>query len=712
MTYTPAPSHRIPRPDEHFSKEADVTRPAKLTLILSTMLWLLLAVHSPAKPLADEAVQLAATAVPEGAAAAPHADSPPSDAERIARLERAIEADEKRLRAIKASLTAPDGEYARAEASFKELDAQRNQRRQQLNQSEDSGSAENWARLKEEVSSVENKWALAKERFDLAISERKAGQESIITLERKLRSDRDTLTKLHGGDVQQPSLAATAAVEIPHAAPQPASERPAATAHSESVPLAKPALPTVPGLLLDPTRFSRLSVAPAVSKRLTAELTAAQANAQQSSDSATAAESEAVAIGERIQILQQDIDQQRDLRGTARKKVDNADQTLKNLNEELFRKLMDGQDISSLKQQIRETSKRATECRDNARQIATHLDDLQSTLALLQTEYLSATSIASGKRQAAALAQATVAKLENPFTPRNILQWLLDHGPRIVVILVALIALLWLSRVVETRLVSLIASRGRRGSREERENRAKTLLGVFNNVANLLVVGGGILMLLDEIGISIAPVIGGAAVLGLAVAFGAQSLIKDYFTGFMVLLEQQYLVNDVIKVGEISGQVERISLRMTVLRDVEGRVHFIPHGQITTVTNLTHGWSRAVFEVSVAYKERVDHVMAVLKKLADDMRQEEAYRLLITGEPVMLGVDSLANSAVVIKFYIQTRPLQQWVVKREMLRRIKNEFDRIGIEIPFPHLMIYQGAAKPLEAPAEDAERWGRRDVA
>ena len=689
-----------------------MTRPAKLTLILSTMLWPLLASRTPAQPLADAPLQLAATAAaPESAAS--HPDSPPSDAERIARLERAIEADEKRLRAIKASLTAPDGEYARAEASFKELDAQRNQRHQQLNQSEDSGSAENWARLKEEVSSVENKWALAKERFDLAISERKAGQESIVTLERKLRSDRDTLAKLHGGDAPyQPSLAGTAAGEVPHAAPQPSSEGPAATAHSEPVPLATPALPTVPGLLLDPTRFSRLSVAPAVSKRLTAELTAAQANAQQSSDSATAAESEAVAIGERIQILQQDIDQQRELRGTARKKVDNADQTLKNLNEELFRKLMDGQDISSLKQQIRETSKRATECRDNARQIATHLDDLQSTLSLLQTEYLSATSIASGKRQAAALAQATVATLENPFTPRNILQWLLDHGPRIVVIIVALCALLWLSRVVETRLVSLIASRGRRGSREERENRAKTLLGVFNNVANLLVVGGGILMLLDEIGISIAPVIGGAAVLGLAVAFGAQSLIKDYFTGFMDLLEQQYLVNDVIKVGEISGQVERISLRMTVLRDVEGRVHFIPHGQISTVTNLTHGWSRAVFEVSVAYKERVDHVMAVLKKLADDLRQEEAYRLLITGEPVMLGVDSLANSAVVIKFYIQTRPLQQWVVKREMLRRIKNEFDRIGIEIPFPHLMIYQGAAKPLEAPAEDAERWGRRDVA
>jgi small conductance mechanosensitive channel len=233
-------------------------------------------------------------------------------------------------------------------------------------------------------------------------------------------------------------------------------------------------------------------------------------------------------------------------------------------------------------------------------------------------------------------------------------------------------------------------------------------------VANLVIVGGGLVMILDEIGIPITPVIGGAAVVGLAVAFGAQSLIKDYFTGFMVLLEQQYLINDVVKVGDITGQVERISLRMTVLRDIEGRVHFIPHGQINTVTNLTHGWSRAVFEIGVAYRENVDRIIGVLKALASELRQDENFRLLILDEPVMLGVDSFAESAVVIKFYIQTRPLQQWVVKRELLRRIKNEFDRMGIEIPFPHMTLYRGQGRPALAPAEDgdSERWNRRDVA
>ncbi len=236
---------------------------------------------------------------------------------------------------------------------------------------------------------------------------------------------------------------------------------------------------------------------------------------------------------------------------------------------------------------------------------------------------------------------------------------------------------------------------------------------MFNNVANLMIMGGGIVMLLDEIGIPITPVVGGAAVLGLAVAFGAQSLIKDYFTGFMVLFEQQYLINDVVCIGEITGQVERITLRMTVLRDLEGRVHFIPHGQIETVTNLTHGWSRAVFEIGVAYKESVDEVIGVLKRLATELRHDESYRFLILDEPVMLGVDSLGNSAVVIKFYIQTRPLQQWTVKREMLRRVKNEFDRLGIEIPFPHVTIYQGTARPAEHVSEEqAEHWTRRGVA
>ncbi len=200
---------------------------------------------------------------------------------------------------------------------------------------------------------------------------------------------------------------------------------------------------------------------------------------------------------------------------------------------------------------------------------------------------------------------------------------------------------------------------------------------------------GGTLMILDEAEIPIAPLLGGAAVFGLAVAFGAQNLIRDFFYGFMILLENQYKLNDVIKIGDMAGQVERISLRMTALRDLEGNVHFIPNGQINAVTNMTHGWSRALFDVGVAYKEDVDRVMEVLTDLGRQLRRDPNFGPLILEDLTMLGVDALADSAVVIKFYIKTRPLQQWTIKRELLRRIKNRFDDLGIEIPFPHRTIY-----------------------
>jgi small conductance mechanosensitive channel len=191
---------------------------------------------------------------------------------------------------------------------------------------------------------------------------------------------------------------------------------------------------------------------------------------------------------------------------------------------------------------------------------------------------------------------------------------------------------------------------------------------------------------------------GGAAVLGLAVAFGAQNLIKDYFSGFMVLLEDQYGINDVVRIGSISGMVEHISLRTTVLRDLEGIVHFIPHGTISTVSNLTHGWSRALFDVDIAYSEDIDRVMEVLLDLGRELRRDPIFGPLILDDPEMLGVDELANSSVIVKFFLKTRPLQQWTVKREMLRRIKNRFDQLGIEIPYPHQTVHHRYETP---PAE-----------
>ncbi len=340
-----------------------------------------------------------------------------------------------------------------------------------------------------------------------------------------------------------------------------------------------------------------------------------------------------------------------------------------------------------------------------------HLHELQTELTTLQSEQNTAQRDADAKKHAAELAEDRIAQLQNPFRPRNIVQWLFHHGPRLVLIAVGMLIFHRLSRVLSRRAVRLMAQTGtaKRGTHQDRENRAQTLVGVFNSALSLLVLGGGSLMILDEVGIPIVPLMGGAAVLGLAVAFGAQNLIKDYFSGFMVLLEDQYGINDVVRIGSISGMVEHISLRTTVLRDLEGVVHFIPHGTITTVSNLTHGWSRALFDIDIGYGEDIDRVMEVLLVLGRELRQDPLYSPLILDDPEMLGVDELADSSVVLKFFLKTRPLQQWTVKREMLRRIKNRFDELGIEIPYPHQTVHHRYDTPPPAVAPPTAK-RRRD--
>ncbi len=663
----------------------------------------------------------------------------PSAAERIARLERTLDSDAARLQELDAALSAPNSEFVKAKENFREWDDQRTALLAKLEDLEKAGEQDELNRLKAELVVLQKKWTLAKERFELATVERKAIGESISTLQKKLASDRASLDKLQGPHdprpLETPPTAAAPVAPPGGSAPAPATgtapespapdaptNAPAATATnpppnpapSAPLPIANPL--ALPATQTPPTAEGAKApenAKPFLAKEVAKQLEAASEVAERSQEAARAAEDKARSIAERIEILQQDIVLQRELRGTARKNVDNSEQTLQSLSEEMFRSMMEGKDVSKTQEQIREATQRLHDSNHKARRISTKLDELQSQLAQLQSEQLSAKEEATEKRKTADQDQETVEQLKNPFTLHNMMQSTINHGPRIVTIILALGAFVWLTRILETRLVALTALRGRRGGREERENRARTLLGIFRNVVNIAVIAGGVMMVLDEIGIPVAPLIGGAAVFGLAIAFGAQSLIKDYFVGFMVLLEQQYLVNDVIAIGEIRGQVESISLRITVLRDLEGRVHFVPHSQIATVTNLTHGWSRAVFEIGVAYKESVDRVIEVLNTLAHELRNDEAYRLLILSDPVMLGVDAFDNSAVVIKFYIQTRPLQQWTVKREMLRRIKNEFDRLGIEIPFPHLTLYRGIAQSQAAGSDTSiERLPKRDVA
>jgi small-conductance mechanosensitive channel len=287
---------------------------------------------------------------------------------------------------------------------------------------------------------------------------------------------------------------------------------------------------------------------------------------------------------------------------------------------------------------------------------------------------------------------------DNPYSLANIAQWLLVHGPRIGIILGGTLAVYILVRFFARRIADLVARAAVRGSEQERANRAKTLVGVFQQTAQLVVLLSGGVMLLDECGIPIKPVLGGAAVLGLAVAFGAQNLLRDYFAGVMILLEDQYAVGDVVRIGSTTGMVERLTLRMTMLRDLEGIAHFIPHGTITSISNLSHTWSQAVTEVGVAYGESVDQVMAVLADVARRLRADPAFADMILADPEVQGVMAFADSAVTLRVLIKTRPLKQWPVKRELLRRIKNRFDELGIEIPFPHRTVYLRREEPEPA--------------
>ncbi|HEY8505433.1 MAG TPA: mechanosensitive ion channel domain-containing protein, partial [Gemmataceae bacterium] len=380
----------------------------------------------------------------------------------------------------------------------------------------------------------------------------------------------------------------------------------------------------------------------------------------------------------------------------------------KELQEKLGRKAPEAELVDTI-DRIRQAEQREREARDEARAVTDRLRQAQAELAGLEAEQRAARREAERARRDAEASRREVDRLSNPFAPENLVEWAARHLPRVGLILLAIVVLRFLARSVSFRLVRVMArNSGARSTEQDQENRARTLTGIFRSFSSVLIVGGGALLIMDEFGVPVVPLLGGAAVLGLAVAFGAQNLIKDYFSGFMVLLEDQYGINDVVKIGSIAGQVEKITMRVTVLRDLDGVVHFIPHGQITTVSNLTHGWSRACFDIPVAHKEDPDRVMEVLLELAKEMRYDKQFGVLILDEPEMLGVDRFAESAVVIRFLIKTCPLQQWKVKRELLRRIKRRFDELGIEIPFPHRTVYHRHLPEPGAAAGEGEEAAR----
>ncbi|WP_029146692.1 mechanosensitive ion channel family protein [Methylophilus sp. 5] len=233
----------------------------------------------------------------------------------------------------------------------------------------------------------------------------------------------------------------------------------------------------------------------------------------------------------------------------------------------------------------------------------------------------------------------------------------------------------------------------------EEIKRLNTLSMVLRYIVTTVILAITIVEILHELGISIAPVLAAAGVVGLAVGFGAQSLVKDYFNGFFLLLENQIRKDDVVEIANKSGLVEEITLRYIKMRDYEGNVHYVPNGQITTVTNRSRDFAYAVMDIRVGYDENIARVMQIMHEVGASILQDAHLRDKVLDKLDIAGVDNLAESAVIIRCRMKVRPLEQWTIKREYLKRIKNAFDAQQIEIPFPHLTVYQGpTAEPLAA--------------
>ena len=278
-----------------------------------------------------------------------------------------------------------------------------------------------------------------------------------------------------------------------------------------------------------------------------------------------------------------------------------------------------------------------------------------------------------------------------------------DEALQIVLILVGSGLLIRAVRILADRLVRFVQGDDPLTT-NQREQRAITLAGIFKGVSKIVIVLIAGLTILSILGINTAPLIAGAGVAGLAISFGAQNLIRDFISGFFILLENQYRVGDVIRAAGVSGQVEDMNLRITVLRDLEGVAHFIPNGEIKVVSNLAKEWSRAVVNVGVAYKEDLDRVVSVLNAVGQELTRDPIFGQGILEPPQVLGVENFGDSQVTLRIVTKTRPLKQWETARELRRRIKAAFDIEGIEMPYPHRVVYSRASPEQKAPTGGAE--------
>lgn len=273
---------------------------------------------------------------------------------------------------------------------------------------------------------------------------------------------------------------------------------------------------------------------------------------------------------------------------------------------------------------------------------------------------------------------------------KQITPWLLNHGIKIALIIIAALIIRRFSGVLIERLIRKMVASDLFTSKEAERKREDTLIRIFTVSTTAVIWCLAVLMVLQELGVAIGPLLAAAGIAGLAFGFGGQYLIRDLISGLFLIMENQYRIDDVVCFGDTCGTVEDLTLRMTTLRDLDGTVHHVPHGEVKTVANFSKTFARVNMDLGVSYNSNLEKVISVVNEVGQELATDPEWKDKVVKAPQFLRVNDFADSAIIIKILGDTKPLQQWSVSGELRKRIKIAFDREGIEIPFPQRVVHQ----------------------
>lgn len=281
-------------------------------------------------------------------------------------------------------------------------------------------------------------------------------------------------------------------------------------------------------------------------------------------------------------------------------------------------------------------------------------------------------------------------KNTDTLSTQRIVEHIKTNWLNILIVIAAVIVIVLIIKLVSKKIRKTVDAKIS-PEKSEIKKRSQTYSTVIANIIIGLTVFAGFLIIADQFGISIVPIVTGAGILSIIIGLGAQSLVKDLINGFFILFEQWYQLNDVIKVGDISGVVEKFSLRSTAIRSIDGTIHYIPNSEIKILSNKTQKWSRAVVTVGVSYEENTDRIIGVLKDILENFAEEKEYKKLIIEKPRIIndGVDELGEYSVKFKIICKVKSSSQWLIESRLRKRIKDEFDKLNIDIPLPGKNIY-----------------------